>query len=266
MNFDDLLIDIDARGVATVTLNRPAHHNALNASLISNLSTAAGEFAENPAVRVVVLTGKGASFCAGGDLGWMKDQFEAIRSERIEQALGLAQMLDTWNRLPKPVIARVQGSAFGGGIGLISICDIAVAVVGAKFGLTEARLGLVPATISPFLSARLGEGACRDLWLTAHAFDATRATELGLLRCAIDAANFDASVEAIIEDLLARSPRAIADAKALARSLGKEIDAKLLHATANALADHWETADAVEGVSAFFDKRQPSWPSLRQVD
>ena len=168
MSFETLTLATDARGVATLTLNRPEKHNSLSAQMIDELTQAAAQLGADDAVRVVVLTGAGASFCAGGDLGWMREQFEAGRETRMAEARKLAMMLKALNELPKPLIGRVQGQAFGGGIGMMSVCDTVVAVDSAKFGLTEVRLGLIPATISPYVLARMGEGKARRVFMSAR--------------------------------------------------------------------------------------------------
>ncbi|MEC5289969.1 crotonase/enoyl-CoA hydratase family protein [Aurantimonas sp. C2-6-R+9] len=248
-------IETDGRGVATLTLARPDKHNAMNAAMIADLTRAAEEFGADPTVRVVVLTGEGRSFSAGADLAWMKAQFAASREERIAEATALARMLKALNEMPKPLIGRIQGQAFGGGLGLIAVCDVAVASDAARFAFTEAKLGLIPATISPYVLARMGEGRARRVFMSARLFDADEAVSLGLLAQAIPADDLDAAVEAEIAPYLACSPAAVAASKALARSLGPIIDEATIADTARRLADIWETADAREGVGAFFDKR-----------
>ncbi len=250
---------IDARGVATLTLNRPEKRNALDAALIAALDAAAARLGADPAVRAVVLTGAGDSFCAGGDLGWMRDQFAADRSARIGEALKLAHMLRALNELPKPLIGRVQGQAYGGGVGLMAVCDVAVAAETARFGLTETRLGLIPATISPYVLARMGEGPARRVFMSSRLFDAREAQGLGLVARVTAPDALDAAVEAEVAPYLSVAPGAVARAKRLARSLGPVIDDATIVATAQALADAWEDAEAQEGVSAFLDKRAPWW-------
>jgi methylglutaconyl-CoA hydratase len=168
-------------------------------------------------------------------------------------------MLKALNELPKPLIGRVQGQAFGGGIGMLSVCDVAIGVRGAKFGLTEARLGLIPATISPYVLARMGEGRARRVFMSARVFDADEACELGLLARVVEQAELDAAVEREIAPYFTAAPGAVAASKALARSLGPRIDEAVIDATIARLADSWEQAEAHEGVSAFFEKRKASW-------
>ena len=259
MDFSTLLLETDTRGVATLTLNRPERHNALDGTMIAELRQATDLLAADPLVRIVVLTGAGASFCAGGDLGWMRQQMAATRPERMAQARLLAAMLGALNGLPKPLIGKAQGATYGGGVGLLCVCDVAVAADTARFGLTETRLGLIPATIGPYVLARLGEAMARRVFMSARLFDAAEATALGVVARAVPASGLDAAVETEILPYLATAPGAVARAKALARRLGPKIDEAVIEATVTALADAWETDEACEGVAAFFDKRKPAW-------
>jgi methylglutaconyl-CoA hydratase len=259
MTADPLTITKDARGVATLTLRRPEKHNALSGLLIAALSDAAGRLGRDPAVRAVVLTGAGGTFCAGGDLAWMRAQVEADRTTRIAEARRLAAMLAALNNLPKPLIGRINGAAFGGGVGLISVCDVVVAAEEARFGLTETRLGLIPATISPYLVARIGEGRARSVFLSGKRFDAEEAAALGLVHRIVPRDSLDAAVEAEAAACLAAGPGAVAASKALVRSLGPRIDADVMEDTVRRLADTWETAEAQEGIAAFFERRPAAW-------
>jgi methylglutaconyl-CoA hydratase len=253
-------LSTDARGVATLALARPEKHNAMNADMIADISAAAAQLAGDPAVRVVVLTGRGASFCAGGDLAWMRQQMTADRATRMEQARLLARALGALNTLPKPVIGRINGPAYGGGMGMISVCDVAVAVDDARFGFTETRLGLIPATISPYVLARMGEAMARRVFMSARLFGADEAVTLGLLSRAVPAADLDAAVEAEIAPYLTCAPEAVAASKALTRALGVRIDDAVVEDSVGRLADTWETASAREGIDAFFARRKPVWP------
>ena len=252
---DTLRIDTDSRGIAAVTLDRPDVHNAMDAAMIAELHEAAETLGYNDAVRAIVLTGAGRSFCAGGDLNWMRAQFEASRETRMAEARKLAHMLRAWNTCPKPVIGRIQGQAFGGGIGLLSVCDVAIAADTARFGLTETRLGLIPATIGPYVLARLGEGRARRVFMSARLFDAEEAVALGLVARAVPMDALDAAVAREIAPYRATSPHAVASAKAFARALGPVIDDATIEDSVRRLADTWETADAKEGIAAFFEKR-----------
>lgn len=259
MSFETISLTSDARGVTTLTLNRPEKHNSLSAQMIEDLTVAATQLGADETVRVVVLTGAGASFCAGGDLGWMREQFEADRQTRMAEARKLAMMLRSLNELPKPLIGRVQGQAFGGGIGMMSVCDTVVAVDSAKFGLTEVRLGLIPATISPYVLARMGEGKARRVFMSARLFGAEEAKDLNLAAKVVAAEDLDDAVEREIKPYLAAAPAAVAASKALARALGPAITDTIIEDTIQRLADIWETPEAQEGISAFFDKRKPNW-------
>jgi len=254
-----ITIEKDERGVAVLALTREDKHNAMSAEMIAELTDAAASLGADDTVRVVVLTGAGASFCAGGDLGWMKAQMSASREARMDGARALAQMLRALNEMPKPLIGRVQGHAFGGGVGLISVCDVAIAAEGAKFGLTETRLGLIPATISPYVIARMGEAMARRVFMSARIFESAEAKVLGLVAKSVMPEHLDLAVEAEVKPYLKAAPSAVAAAKALARSLGPVIDDAVIERTVEALADTWETPAATEGISAFFEKRNPVW-------
>lgn len=259
MTYQTIAIETDDRGVATLTLDLAEKHNALAPQMIQDLHAAADRLGGDPAVRAVILTGAGKSFCAGGDLGWMKEQFSAAREDRIIEARKLAHMLGALNELPKPLIGRINGQAYGGGMGMISICDVAIAVDTAKFGFTESRLGLIPATISPYVLARMGEGMARRVFASARLFGAEEARDLNLIAKVVTEADLDAAVEAEVTPYLAAAPGAVAASKRLARSLGPAIDEATIERTIAALADSWEEAEAHEGVSAFFDRRKPHW-------
>lgn len=251
--------EIDARGVAHLWLARAEKHNALSAQMMDEITAAIGALGADGAVRVVVLAAEGASFCAGGDLKWMQAQMNASAEERAAGARRLAGMLNALDRCPKPVIGRVQGNAFGGGIGMMSVCDVAVGVTGARFGLTETRLGLTPATISPYVVARMGPAKARRVFMSARLFGAPEAEALNLLARVVAPEDLDAAVEAEVVPYLSCAPGAVADAKALIRKLAPPIDAAVQEATIAALVARWETAEAGEGIAAFFDRRKPGW-------
>ena len=259
MTFETIRIEIDGRGVARLVLARPEKHNAMSGTMIGELTNAAGQLGADRAVRAVVLAAEGVSFCAGGDLGWMKAQIEADRAGRMKEAERLALMFKALNDLEKPVIARVHGNAFGGGIGLLCIADVAIAADTATFGLTEARLGLIPATISPYVVARIGEGQARPLFMSGRIFDAQSAQAAGLLTRVVSSGDLDAAIEAEIAPYLQVAPGAVGQSKALARSLGMPITGAVIEATVERLADVWETDEAREGISAFLEKREPWW-------
>lgn len=257
--YETLKLATDDRGVATLTLARADKHNAMSAQMIDELTQAAAALAADDAVRVVVLTGAGKSFCAGGDLGWMQAQRDMDGPTRSAEAGKLATMLGALNTLPKPLIGRVQGNAFGGGVGMASVCDVAIGVDTLKMGFTETRLGIIPATIGPYVLARMGEGRARRVFMSARLFDAAEAVDLGLLARAVPADELDGAIEAEVIPYLSCAPGAVAAAKQLARDLGPRIDAQVVEHTIAALADRWETEEAAEGIGAFFDKRKASW-------
>lgn len=254
-----IALDVDARGVATLALARPEKHNALSQALIDDLTAVAARIAADPAIRVVVLTGQGASFCAGGDLGWMQDQMAGDAATKRAAAKSLAQMLGAINTLPQPVIGRVQGNAFGGGVGMACVCDIAIAADHAKFGLTETKLGLIPATIGPYVLARMGEAMARRVFMSGRVFGAAEAVTLGIVAHAVPLADLDAAVAAEVEPYLACGPGAVAAAKAFARSLGPTIDESVVARSIDALIAQWDSTEAKEGISAFFERRKPDW-------
>ncbi len=259
MSFETLRIDADARGVTTLTLARPEKHNVLSAEMIAELTAAAGVLGADEAVRVVILTGEGRSFCAGGDLNWMKAQLTATRDQRMVEARKLATMLRSLNEMPRPLIGRVQGPAYGGGVGLMAVCDVVVAAAEASFGLTETRLGLIPATIGPYVIARMGEDRARRVFMSARIFSAEEARALGLVAKVVPARALDAAIEAEVMPYLSAAPRAVAAAKRLARALGPRIDGQVIEDSIVRLADTWESDEARDGISAFLEKRKPRW-------
>jgi len=252
-------LEVNGRGVAWLRLNRPEKHNAMDAAMIGELTEAAGRLGRDPAVRVVVLTGVGKSFCAGGDLDWMRAQMQADAATRAREAGALAGMLGALDTMPKPLIGRVQGQAFGGGVGLISVCDVAVGVEGAKVGLTEVRLGLIPATIGPYVVARMGAARARRVFFSGRVFGAAEAVDLGLLARAVPEAELDAAVEAEIAPYLSAAPGAVAAGKRLVADLAGPVDAAQVAMTIEALVSRWESAESAEGIGAFFEKRKPRW-------
>lgn len=257
--YQTIRIETDPRGVAHLWLVRPDKHNALSAQMICELTQAAQELAASATVRVVVLAAEGKSFCAGGDLAWMQEQMRVDAETRRAGARELAMMLNALNTLPKPLIGRVQGNAFGGGIGMISVCDVAICVPGARFGLTETRLGLIPATIGPYVLARMGEDKARRVFMSARLFGADEAIGLNLIADTAEADALDAAIEAEIAPYLSCAPGAVAAAKRLARRLGPAIGLAEIEASIDALVEVWEGDEAPEGIAAFFDKRKPRW-------
>lgn len=257
--YETLRLETDARGVATIWMVRVEKHNALNAQMMDELTDAAQMLGSDDSVRVVVLAAEGKSFCAGGDLGWMRSQFDATSEIKEREARRLADMLWALNFMPKPLIGRLQGNAFGGGVGMASVCDVAVGVDSLKMGLTETRLGLIPATIGPYVLARMGEAMARRVFMSARLFDASEAVTLGLLAKSVPAEDLDAAVEAEVAPYLNCAPGAVAEGKALAQSLGGTVTRAAVDLSVAALARRWESPESAEGIGAFFDKRKAAW-------
>ncbi len=246
--------------VARLRLNRPELHNAFDATLIATLTSCLQALAEDASVRVVVLEGAGASFSAGADLHWMRGMAAASESVNREDALALARLMRLLDILPKPTIARVHGAAFGGGVGLIACCDIAIGASVAKFGLTESKLGLLPAVISPYVIAAIGARQARRWFATAEMFDAVEARRIGLLHQVVEADQLDAAVQQQIELLLKAGPVAVAMAKTLVRRIANDGDAGTIDAAnADLIAKLRVSTEGQEGLSAFLDKRKPAW-------
>ena len=252
-------ISIDNRGVAQMLLNAPDKHNILTPEMIAALTDAAKTLGADPAVRVVVLTGAGRSFCAGGDLAWMQRMIASDDETRKIGARKLAAMLQALNTMPKPLIGRIQGQAFGGGVGMMCVCDMAIGVTGAQFGLTETKLGVTPATISPYVIARMGEAKARRVFMSSRRFDAGEAVALNLLASVVEPDQLDAAVEVEIAAYLQCAPGAVAAAKALARSLGPVIDEAVIDMSVASLVDRWGSQEIKEGLAAFFEKRDANW-------
>jgi methylglutaconyl-CoA hydratase len=246
--------------VAHLCLDRPALHNAFDDALIADLTAALEDLAGDASVRAVVLEGAGASFSAGADLNWMRGMAAAGEAANREDSLRLAKLMRTLDELPRPTIARVHGAAFGGGVGLVACCDIAIGAPEAKFGLTESRLGLLPAVISPYVIAAIGARNARRYFATAEVFDAAEALRIGLLHEVVPASGLDAAVEHQLALLLKAAPRASADAKRLVRDVAAATDRDRLDQDNSALiAALRVSSEGQEGLGAFLEKRKPSW-------
>tara|TARA_R110002074_G_scaffold10461_2_gene39700 strand:+ start:4428 stop:5222 length:795 start_codon:yes stop_codon:yes gene_type:complete len=257
--YKTILLETDDRGVATVTLNRPEKHNALNGDLITELSDVAEKLAVDDKVRIVILTGNGKSFCAGGDFNWFASNIDKTREQRVDQSATLARLLRRLDTLPKPLIGRINGPAYGGGVGMISVCDYTIGAEGARFGLTEVKLGLLPANISPYVVARIGKVHSRETMLSGALFDTTRAERIGLLTEVAAPDDLDAAVERVVHDYLQAAPGAVADTKALvAYVAAHDLETNMIY-TADRLADAWETDEGIEGINSFINKGVPSW-------
>ena len=255
-----VLVDIDNRGVATVTLNNPDKHNAFDDEIISQLTQVFTEIAENEEVRLMVLAANGKSFCAGADLGWMKRMANYSYQENLHDANGLANMLKALNFIPQPTIAKIQGAAFGGAVGLASCCDIVIASEKASFSLSEVKFGLIPATISPYVVSAIGLKAARRYFQTAERFFAGKAQQLGLVDEITSPDDLDDSVNSMINTLLANGPIAMRQAKQLVFDIAyKTIDQNLISETSKRIAAIRISEEGQEGLGSFFEKRQPNW-------
>ncbi|MEJ0069874.1 MAG: enoyl-CoA hydratase/isomerase family protein [Pseudomonadota bacterium] len=255
---DTLLLSV-ADQVATLTINRPEIHNAFDDQLIAALTERFQALDADPAVRVVVLASAGASFSAGGDLNWMRRMAGYTEAENIADARKLAGLLRTIDRLSKPTIARVQGSAFAGGVGLIAVSDIVIAAASAEFAITEVRIGLIPSVISPYLVRAMGAREARRLFLTAERFGADEAKRLGLVHEVVAPEALDARVAATVAALRRNSPQAMTAAKQLVFAVDRPLDDALIEHTVLGIAKQRASADGVEGLTAFLEKRKPRW-------
>jgi len=251
-------------GIARVTLDRPELRNAFDDELISSLTKVLNEIKNDDAVRVMILAGNGPAFCAGADLNWMKRMAKYGYDENLADAKALAQMLATLDRMPKPTIARVHGPVFAGGTGLVAACDIAVGTPEAKFCLSEAKLGLSPATISPYVIRAMGEHNARRYFLTAEVFDADEALRIGMLSLLVSPSDIDKAIEDLVNHLLAGGPEAHAKIKDLIRAVaGRAVDDALVADTAKRIAEIRVSPEGKEGIASFLEKRKASWCSKK---
>lgn len=253
-------LTIDERGVGSIVLDRPEQHNAFDDILIGELIDVLDQLARNSSVRIVVLRADGKSFSAGADLNWMRRMADYDEAQNLADALQLAELMRRLNTLPKPTIARIQGAAFGGGVGLVACCDIALASERALFCLSEVRLGLIPAVISPYVVRAIGERAARRYMLSAERFDAQQARLLGLVHEVVDDEALDTRLEAMITSLLECGPAAQAAAKDLILDVaGKTVNQDLIENTASRIAKIRASSEGREGLNAFLEKRNPDW-------
>ncbi len=261
MSDECVLFRASPDGVATITLNRPDVHNAFDAEMIERLADILEDLHGADGIRVVLLEAAGASFSAGADLNWMRHAAEAPFEDNLEDARALGSMLRHLATLPQPTVAVVQGAAYGGGVGLIAACDIALAAASARFSLSEVKLGLVPSVISPHVIAAMGPRAARRYMLTGERFDAAEALRVGLVhQVAEGAAELAAGAEAVVARLFECAPGAISETKRLiARVAGRALDDHLVDETAHLIATVRAGEEAREGVAAFLEKRKPSW-------
>ena len=257
---DSVLLDIDQRGVATVTLNRPEKHNAFDDELIAALTAIFKQLGEDKNVRAMVLQSNGNNFCAGADLNWMKRMANYSFDENVADAKKLADMLWHLNYMPKPTIARVQGAVFGGAVGLVACCDMAVGSKLSKFCLSEVKLGLIPATISPYVIAAMGARVARRYFVTAEVFSARRARRLGLLSETVTEEELDSCIEDMLSHILKNGPHAVAAAKQLIFDVENQpCEEEMIEKTCLRIATARVSEEGQEGLGAFLEKRKPGW-------
>lgn len=260
MTAQTILTTIDEQGLATLTMNRPEVHNAFDDLLITALVTELRRLEEHPDVRVVILAASGRSFSAGADLAWMRRMADYSREENLSDALGLAELMQTIYQLKKPTIARVQGAAYGGGVGLVACCDMVIASDRAAFCLSEVKLGLIPAVISPYVVAAIGPRAARRYFQSAEVFTAAEAYRWGLVHEVVAEEELAARVDDLARRLLKNGPIAMAAAKQLVeRVTAERIDTALINDTAERIAAIRASDEGKEGLSAFLEKRSPAW-------
>lgn len=260
MTTNSLITHRDERGVATLTMNRPELHNAFDDHLIDSMTAELVRLDNDPGVRVVILAASGRSFSAGADLSWMRRMAEYTREENLKDALGLAGLMKTLNGLSKPTIARVQGAAYGGGVGLVACCDMAIGSGRASFCLSEVKLGLIPAVISPYVVAAIGQRAARRYFQSAEVMAAAEAHRLGLLHQVVAEEELEDAVENLAALLLRNGPASMAAAKDLVTLVSSvPLSGELIVSTAERIATARASAEGREGLSAFFAKRDPAW-------
>ncbi len=261
MTAENVVLSIDERGVATLTLNRPEVHNAFDDDLIAKLIAHLETLAAEPRVRVVVLRSNGKNFSAGADLNWMKRMAKNSHAENLEDAGRLARLMECLNRHPKPTVALVQGAAYGGAVGLAACCDMVIATETSSFCLSEVKIGLIPAVISPYVVEAIGERQARRYFLTAEAFGSRQAQAFGLVHEVVQSPEqFDDALNALVDRLLNNSPQAVTAAKALIFAVSqKPIDSAVINDTAERIAAIRVSDEGQEGLNAFLTKRKPGW-------
>ena len=249
-----------APDVLQVSLNRPDLHNAFNEVLIAELTDFATKLQSNTDIRIVILTGNGKSFCAGADLNWMKKTKDFTFEENKDDSLNLGKMFHALNELPQAVIGRINGSAIGGGTGLVSICDVSVAIDSAKFGFSEVNLGLIPAVISPFVISKIDFRNAREFFLTGERFDAQRALAIGLVNYVVSSeSEMDEKITHLINQIYTSGPNAVSASKLLVKTIQNYNMQEILEVTAQKIASIRTTPEGQEGISSFLEKRKPNW-------
>lgn len=245
--------------IATVTLSRAEQHNAFNPDMVTALTESFGQLGRNKDIRVIILTGSGRSFCAGADLNSMKAAADHTFEENLADAEAIFDLMLAINNCPHPVVGRINGAAVGGGVGLVSCCDIAIAVDRARFSFSEVRLGLLPAVISPFVIAKIGSSSARELFLTGERFDASRAKEIGLVHSVVGESHLDARISELVLELMKSAPGAITLAKQLIEMVAGKSIFELRATTTRLIAERRSSPEGREGIGAFLEKREPWW-------
>lgn len=256
--FQTIRMDADAK-VARITFARPEVHNAFNAAMIAELARAFDRAKADASVRVVVLTGEGKSFCAGADINWMREIIDYSYEQNLSESLLLAETLYKLYSIPKPTVAMVNGTAIGGGNGFLSACDIAVAAEEAQFGLSEVKIGLVPAAISPFVIRKIGESRAREYFLTGKRFPARKAEEIGLVNQVVPREKLEETVEDLVGLLLTSGPEALANCKELIFQVSRMSLEEVKEFTARMIANLRISEEGQEGMASFLEKRKPKW-------
>ncbi|MBE0473723.1 enoyl-CoA hydratase/isomerase family protein [Rhodoferax sp.] len=253
-------LTIESGAVARVALNRPEVRNAFNDEVIAELTQAFSQLGQDPDVRAIVLAASGPAFCAGADLNWMRRMADYTDAENLADAAQLAEMLHVIYTCPKPTVARIQGDVYAGGMGLVAACDMAVSVATANYCLSEVKLGLYPATISPYVIRAMGARAAHRYFLTAERFDAAEALRIGFVHSVVPAGQLDGQVAEITKALVNASPNAVKECKTLLHDVaGKDIDTALIAHTVQGIASIRASAEGREGVQSFLQKRKPNW-------
>lgn len=245
--------------VANIIFNRPEIHNAFNSTVIREIAAVLTEIDKDNELRVVVLTGKGKSFCAGADMHWMKDVVEQPNEKNLSESNELSELFDQIYSFRLPFIGKINGAAVGGGTGFVAVCDIAIAVRSAMFSFSEVKIGLVPACIGPYVIKKMGEGKARELFITGERMSAERAYEVGLINKVVDDDQLDAAVNELVESLLSSGPNAVSNAKKLISVLPLMSKEEYKPYTAKLIADLRKSDEGQEGMNAFLDKRKPKW-------
>ena len=258
-NYKSLIVKEKSKSVIEVTLNEPDRHNALSPQMIEDLNICFDSLNKNKKTKIIILSSTGKSFCAGGDLEWMKSQISSDRATRIREASKLASMLNKLFYINKTIIGKVHGNAFGGGIGIMAICDIVLASEDIKMALTETRLGLIPATISPYVIRKIGEKNCIDLFTSARVISSTEGQKIGLIDYVVKKDELDNKLIEILSPYKLAAPEAVTNSKKLVKKLINKIDQNQIDYSIEALADAWENKESIEGINAFFNKRKPNW-------